>query len=258
MSASTEGGPPAGAGDGGRWITLGLLLYPLLVWGLAARLGLPWADAAFLGALLELLPLLAVLQVPPADDAELARIPAYVASAFTICLLGGIAAALGGRAGGPEALGLRAMAPLAWVAWSAGLTAAGLLLLVGFHRLRRRLGLGESPLLIRLLPVSAREKAVFATLSVAAGLGEEITFRGYAMTALAPHLGGPWGSALFTSVVFGILHAYQGMVGMARTALMGFLLAAAVLVSGSLWPAVTAHVAIDLVVGLVLADRLTR
>jgi membrane protease YdiL (CAAX protease family) len=59
-----------------------------------------------------------------------------------------------------------------------------------------------------------------------------------------------------TSAVFGVLHAYQGAIGMLRAGTMGAVLAWGLLASGSLWPPLVAHVVIDLLAGLVLADRL--
>ena len=65
-------------------MTAGLLLYPLVVWGLAFRFELPFLDAAFLGGLIAVLPTLAVAQIPLAVGARVERTPAYVASALTI------------------------------------------------------------------------------------------------------------------------------------------------------------------------------
>src|SRR5688572_6161215 len=145
-----------------------------------------------------------------------------------------------------------------WILWSVGVTIAGALFVLGVYVLRKRVGVPETPILKELLPRTANEKGAFAVLSLTAGIGEEVVFRGYALAALLPFLGGGWGAALFTSVVFGLLHAYQGPLGMARTTLLGFLLAASVLISGSLWPAITAHVALDLLGGLVWGDRLVE
>jgi membrane protease YdiL (CAAX protease family) len=125
------------------------------------------------------------------------------------------------------------------------------------HGVRRRAKIPETRLLRELIPRTRQEKWIFAGLSFAAGVGEEVAFRGYALTALTPFLGGAWGAAAFTSLVFGLLHAYQGPVGMARTTLLGFVLAASFAVSGSLWPAIAAHVALDLLGGLLWGDRLT-
>ena len=85
-------------------------------------------------------------------------------------------------------------------------------------------------------------------------MGEELAFRGYAIPVLAVAVGLPWSVAL-TSVTFGVLHAYQGRIGMVRTGVMGAVLACGMLWSGSLVPVILAHVLVDLVGGLVLADQ---
>ena len=203
-------------------------------------------------------PVLAVAQIPLALEARVERIPAYVASAATICVLGLIAATLGYRRVGWAGLGLGPLPLGTWVAWTFGVTATAAALVLGLHALRRRAGIPESPLLEELIPRTPREKRVFAALSLAAGVGEEVAFRGYALGAFTLVLGWEWGAAVFTSVLFGLLHAYQGPLGMARTALLGFLLAASLLLSGSLWPAIAAHVALDLLGGLVWGERLTE
>jgi uncharacterized protein len=242
----------------GSWLAFALLAYPLVVWGLSARFGLPLLDALFLGALLSVLPILTLAQVPLLHDVPIERVPAYRASATTLVLLGGGAAFLGVRGGGWAGLGLGPMAPGPWAVWTFGVTAAGAALVLALYGLRRLAGVSESPLLARLIPATPAEKRAFVPLSFAAGFGEEITFRGYAIPVLAAHLGGEWGAALFTSAVFGLMHAYQGPLGMLRSALLGLLLAASFLVSGSLWPAIAAHTALDLLAGLVWGERLTR
>ena len=61
-----------------------------------------------------------------------------------------------------------------------------------------------------------------------------------------------------SSCAFGLLHGYQGWLGVLRTGIMGFFLAASFVISGSLWPAVIAHVTLDLVSGLILGKTLLR
>jgi membrane protease YdiL (CAAX protease family) len=150
------------------------------------------------------------------------------------------------------------LVPLPWpslAAWTIGLTlgASGIILL--FRDLAERLGRAESTLLRQLIPRTPQEKQVFALLSLAAGVSEEIAYRGYAIPALAPLLG-LGGSAVLTSVVFGALHGYQGWLGTLRTALMGGFLAWGFLTAGSLWPAILAHIAIDLLAGIVFGEKL--
>jgi membrane protease YdiL (CAAX protease family) len=147
------------------------------------------------------------------------------------------------------------MRPWPLAAWSAGLTAGGVALLFLFRAVAGALGVRETPLLRALLPRSARARAGFVGLSLAAGAGEELAYRGYAITQLAGGLGGI-GAAVLTSSIFGVMHAYQGVLGIVRTAALGGLLAWGFLASGSLWPPIVAHAAIDVLAGAVLAEHL--
>jgi membrane protease YdiL (CAAX protease family) len=218
-------------------------------------MSLPWPDSAALVALLVLLPVLSVLQVRLLRGMEVERMPVYLGSAVSLVVLGGAAWALGSRDEGASAVGL---VPLPWAAfalWSGGLVAAGVALSAAFRRAAMALGLRESGLLRSLLPRTGRERAAFAGLSVAAGVGEELAYRGYVIPVLAVLLG-PVGAAVVSSVVFGVLHAYQGPLGMARTAALGGLLAWGFLASGSLWPPIAAHALLDVVLGVALAERM--
>jgi membrane protease YdiL (CAAX protease family) len=67
---------------------------------------------------------------------------------------------------------------------------------------------------------------------------------------------GTFGAAVLTTVVFGILHGYQGRLGILRTGVMGGVLAWGFLASGSLWPPIIAHTLIDLLAGIVFGERL--
>ena len=110
-------------------------------------------------------------------------------------------------------------------------------------------------LLRNLLPQTPRERRVFGVLSLAAGTGEELAYRGYAISVLSPLLG-VTGAVVLTTAVFGVMHGYQGPLGMIRTSLMGGVLAVGFLASGSLLPAIFAHTAIDLLAGIVFGERL--
>ncbi|NJD19547.1 MAG: CPBP family intramembrane metalloprotease [Gemmatimonadetes bacterium] len=217
--------------------------------------GLPWADTAALVALLVFLPVLSVAQVGMLRRVEVERMGAYVSSAVSLVALGGGAWLVGTRNGGPAALGL---APLGWAsfaAWTTALVAAGLAVTAAFRAAGPRLGLRESTVLRALLPRSGRERAAFAALSLVAGSGEELAYRGYVIPVLAGVVGTPMAAAV-SSAVFGVLHAYQGLLGMARTAVMGGVLAWGFLASGSLWPPIAAHAVLDLLLGMALAERM--
>lgn len=235
------------------WIAIGLFCVLLasfrLVWALEL------ADAVLLAILLGAVPGLAIAQVPLVDDVQVERLPAYWSSIATLWILGTACWLVGSRDGGAAALGLVALPPIPFVFWTLALTLAGLLLIVLFHAFALWAGLHDSDLLEQLLPRTGRERGVFALLSVAAGFGEELAYRGYAILILAP-LFGVGAGAVLSTVVFGIVHAYQGGLGIVRTGLMGGVLAWGYLAAGSLWPAIAAHVLIDLVAGIWVGERL--
>ena len=234
---------------------IGAVLFWVVQQLLARWVGLPLADSILLAVLLVAVPALASAQVPLAAGARLERVPAYWGSIATLWLLGTAAWLVGTREGGPSSVGLEPLPWLSLLAWAVVLTVGGLLVIVIFRAIAHRLGVEESPLLRQLIPRTAEEKRVFGLLSVAAGIGEEIAYRGYAIPMLAPSLG-VGGAVVLTSTVFGALHGYQGWLGTTRTAVMGGFLAWGFLGSGSLWPPIVAHTAIDLLAGIVLGDRL--
>lgn len=238
-----------------RLMWAGVVLFCVVLLALAAIAGMALVDAILLAVLLAAIPTFAIAQVPLIEGVEIERLPAYWSSIATLWILGTACWLVGARTEGPSALGFVTMPALPLVAWSLGLTIAGLLLIVAFHGIARSVGALDSDLLEQLLPRTARERRVFALLSVAAGTGEELAYRGYAIPALAPLLG-VGGAAILSTAVFGVIHAYQGILGIVRTALMGGVLAWGFLATGSLWPSIIAHTLIDLVAGIALGDKL--
>ena len=218
-------------------------------------MGLPLPDLLLLAALLVAMPVVAMAQIPLIGERTIERLAAYWSSIAMLAMLGAISWLVGTRADGLAAIGLTSLAPVPLIGWTLGLTAAGIGIIVLFRHIALLLGADESPLLRALLPRDPQERTVFALLAVTAGSAEEIAYRGYAIPVLIPAVGS-LGALLVTSVVFGVLHAYQGALGMVRTSLMGAALAGGFLLSGSLLPAIAAHILIDLLAGIVLADRL--
>lgn len=216
---------------------------------------LPWPDAALCAVVLALTPCLALAQVPLAHVDVLERIPAYVTSALTIAAIAAVCWVVGTRALGPRALGFVALPLRSFVLWTLLMTAVGLAVLAVCRLLSARMGWRESRLLLALLPRTSGERAAFTVLSVVAGFGEEIVYRGYAISELAGVLGIA-GAAVLTSAVFGVLHAYQGPVGVVRAAVLGGVLAWGFVSVGSLWPSIAAHALIDVVAGVVLSEQL--
>ena len=70
---------------------------------------------------------------------------------------------------------------------------------------------------------------------------EEYVYRGFALQVLIDWTGQPWGAATLTSVSFGLAHGYQRVNGILRSAGLGMILAAPILWTGSLFPAILAH-----------------
>lgn len=234
---------------------VGAVLFWIVQLWLMLGVGMTLLDSLLLAVLLVAVPGLSLAQLPLIQETPIERMPAYWSSIATLWLLGTACWFVGTREGGAAAIGLVPIAWLPMLLWTLGLTLGGLFTIVFFRQLSVWTGTLDSRLLRQLLPRSPEERSTFAVLSVAAGLGEEIAYRGYAITVLSPVLGVA-GAAVLTSVVFGVLHGYQGALGIVRTGAMGGLLAWGFLASGSLWPAIVAHTLIDLLAGLWLGERL--
>lgn len=233
----------------------GAVLFWVVLGAAVTTTDLALVDAILLAVLLVVVPAMSMAQLPLIEGAEIQRLPAYWSSITTLWLIGTACWFVGTREGGAAALGLVGLPLPAFVGWTAGLTVAALAIIAAFRAASRRMGIPDSTLLRQLLPVTPRERSAFALLSVAAGTGEELAYRGYVIPVLATVTGvGP--AAVLSTAVFGIMHGYQGTMGIVRTGLMGAVLAWGFLASGSLWPPILAHTLIDLLVGLVFGDRL--
>lgn len=242
-----------------RIVQGGFLAYPFLVWALWAWSPLGFWGCMYLAFLLELLPLLGLAQLPLADDeGPFPRIGVYLSSGAVILALGWGGLIIGSGELGRDLMGMGPVQPVPLVLWTVGGTLGVFALQLAFLLGRIRAGIKETPLLHQLLPRTPPEKVIFGFLSLVAGVGEEIAFRGFAVPALLLLTGSGWGALLISSVAFGALHGYQGWLGVTRTGSMGFFLGTILLISGSLWPAVLAHVALDLISGLVVGDILLR
>ena len=239
-----------------RIVLAGALAYPVIVLLLVKATALGLLDALFLAGLLELLPTLALGQMALARDVVIERAPAYMNSGSTVLLLGILSLFMGRRLVGPPALGLEAPLSVSNILWTGALFLVGIGTLLVFRAVRRAMGTEETRLVHQLMPVTGKEKRLFAGLSLCAGFGEEMAYRGYALTALVLATGSATLALIVTSATFGVLHAYQGLIGVVRTGVVGLIMGAAFLHTGSLWPPIVAHTLIDLVAGLALRERL--
>lgn len=218
-------------------------------------LGAPVRDVVLLSLLLVSLPLLAVAQALLLRTVPIEKMPAYLSTVLSITVLAGVCSWAGAWNRGWASLGLLSLPGRALLGWTLVLTGLGLLVLLAFRWVSGALGIREHPSLRRLLPHTLTEKAAFTGVSLSAGVGEELVYRGYALAALAPVVGlGP--AVVLSTVSFGVVHAYQGLLGFFRTAALGGLLVWGYLASGSLLPAMAAHAFLDILAGIVLAERL--
>jgi membrane protease YdiL (CAAX protease family) len=109
--------------------------------------------------------------------------------------------------------------------------------------------------LSNLAPQTRTENRLFDMVSITAGVCEEILYRGLLLATLVS-LVGTWPAVAITSLIFGLGHAYQGISGIAKTGLIGLVLAWLTVSSGSLFIAIVLHTVVDMTSGRVMAKAL--
>ncbi len=233
-----------------------IVVLPLLSWALVARGGTGLGAAILAAALVASLPALAVAQIDVVAPDDLDTLSIYLSSAVLIALLGTLSLALGLNELGGTAMGLSGLDTGPLFLWTGVVTLAGITVLVAARLLSGVTGWRETELVRLVMPSTAAERRGFVLVSVIAGIGEELTYRAFLLGVLIAAFDAPWTAAALTSIAFALLHAYQGPVGIVRTGVIGFLFAAVVLSTGSVWPAVLGHVIINLVAGLGLGEWL--
>jgi membrane protease YdiL (CAAX protease family) len=101
---------------------------------------------------------------------------------------------------------------------------------------------------LALLPRTTGERRLFTVVGLTAGICEEWLYRGVFLAVVSALLGAPPEPVLVVvaAAAFGLAHAYQGVAGIVTTAVLGGVLAALYLDTGSLLLPVVLHAAIDL------------
>ena len=94
------------------------------------------------------------------------------------------------------------------------------------------------------LPKSPRALAWGFGVSLAAGVAEEIAYRGFLMAYLAS-MAPTWGAVAASALLFGAAHLYQGVVGVVATTALGVIFAVMYLSTGSLLLPMLMHALID-------------
>ena len=103
-----------------------------------------------------------------------------------------------------------------------------------------------------IMPVTRKEKHIWNYVSLTAGVTEEIIYRGFlifAFSYLFPDLS-IWLVLIFSSLLFGLAHTYQGFSGVIRTTVVGVLFACLYIGIGSILPLIVLHFLIDYVAKL--------
>jgi membrane protease YdiL (CAAX protease family) len=100
------------------------------------------------------------------------------------------------------------------------------------------------------MPRGATEKSLWVLISLVAGIGEEIIYRGVTWTLFTRLTGSIWLAAVIASIVFAFSHYMQGWKSM--LAIFGFALIFHIIVwlTGSLLPAMFVHFLYDLTAGM--------
>jgi len=133
------------------------------------------------------------------------------------------------------------------LALGAGLLAVGFAVLG--PRLRQEVERRERKLHM-CMPRTTGERWLWAGVSVVAGFGEEVTYRGVMFILLSRLLGGPLPAAIVAATVFGLSHILQGWKNVGIIAVVALAMHGLVIWSGSLYIAMAIHAVYDVVAGL--------
>lgn len=107
------------------------------------------------------------------------------------------------------------------------------------------------------LPRTAEELRWFVLVCLTAGICEEVLYRGFLIAYLAvwPLKAGGLGAILFSSLMFGTAHLYQGVKGIVVTGILGLVMAILFLWTGNLIAPMVFHTLIDLRAWFILRLR---
>ena len=111
----------------------------------------------------------------------------------------------------------------------------------------------DNRLLRAIVPVNRREWFLVVLALLPAAVLEELLFRSLPLGGLT-WIASPWVLLWPLSLLFGLMHASQGQWGVAGTAVMGLLLSALFLYTGSIWIPTIAHWLLN-VTEITLAQR---
>ena len=100
------------------------------------------------------------------------------------------------------------------------------------------------------MPWTAGERRLWAAVSAAAGLAEEVAYRGVLVAILARLAGSPLAAVPIAALLFGLAHGVQGRQSAVTIGGVALVFHGLVLVTGTLYVAIAVHFAYDLLAGL--------
>jgi membrane protease YdiL (CAAX protease family) len=232
--------------------------------GVAAAMVAWWAAGelhaaarALTAVLIGLLPAFAVLQANAVAQLEVlpSRVKMYASTMIGLWVLALVTALVATQARiDPRLLGVATLPWLSFFVWLAFGLAAVSALVIAF----KAFGMAETPMLQHMIPQTGGEKLAYLGVCLTAGICEELIFRGFLIGALRAATGSVGLAVMLAAGAFGIAHAHQDAAGALRATLLGLVLSVPLLVTGSLYPGIAAHVIVDLLGGLWLARWLLR
>ena len=136
--------------------------------------------------------------------------------------------------------------------WAAGAVFLGVALLLVRPHWRRSIE-EDKPTWRLFAPTNRRERRMWIALSLSAGIGEELVWRGV-LPALIALLTGSLALGIALSVAsFALAHAIQGLRSVLAIAAIAAAFHALVFIAGSLYPAMVVHFAYDVIAGFTYA-----
>jgi membrane protease YdiL (CAAX protease family) len=107
--------------------------------------------------------------------------------------------------------------------------------------------------LMTTLPSGVLAQGIWVVLSLAAGVGEEIVFRGYLQRQLAVLTGGVVLAIALQAVAFAVGHVYEGAAAVVNIIFIGLVFGVLAQWRGNIRACMLAHVTIDVVAGFGVA-----
>ena len=202
-----------------------------------------YAHIAFFGAFL---PYLAVKSSRTLDARPFPpRTKHFIAVIVQLVVFGAVSALIA-RVGWIDILPARAPSARHWLLGAAVLTA-----MVALMRPQWRKRVEERSRKVWLfMPRTARERGLWVACSVAAGISEEITYRGVLFALLWRLTGSALAAAFLVALVFGVSHALQGAKSVAIIVAISLAFQMLAWVSGSLYVGMAVHALYDICAGL--------